>query len=87
MVGTCVQENTGLGVAKKARDPENNVQNCQGAVRAGNSLGTAGTPRGAGSQEQTARGTRAAPALSIRHLPGERLRLGQDMGLCADSAS
>lgn len=49
-------------------------------MRAGNSLGTAGTPHGTGSQEQAARGTRAAPALSIRHLPGERLRLAQDTG-------
>lgn len=68
------------GSSKKGRDPENMVQNCQDAVRAGNSLGTAGTPHGTGSQEQAARGTRAATVLSIRHLPGERLRLGQDMG-------
>lgn len=45
------------GSSKKAGDPENMVQNCQGAVRAGSSLGNAGTSHGTGSQERAARGT------------------------------
>ncbi|XP_009893842.1 PREDICTED: laforin [Charadrius vociferus] len=73
------------GSSKRARDPENMVQNWQGTVRAGGSLGTGAggcrnTPRGwqlrAGSG-----GTEAAAVPGIKHLPedGDRLRLGWDI--------
>lgn len=70
--------------AGSSKNQRSMVQNCQGTVRAGNSLGTAGTPHGTGSQEQATRGMRAAPSpwgqaeAGAGHGPGGMRGTGSD---------
>ena len=70
------------GSSKRARDPENMVQNCQGAVRAGGCLGAGGLqghPVGLAARSRQPGAPGQSQPWALGTSLGTGLRLGQDI--------